>query len=185
MPPTISSNEPVLEAGGRKGLGRLGRLPSSSPSPTVVIWLWSPWRLRRPSRACAPPSLVNRGAVQATLFVWGQPRASLCDRRRSARPAGRSQTKLNRAQYSGISAIEDYKPVMQRWSSQRQRYRPCPDAPGWPAISSCSPERDSLSCAALPQFIYAPFCSCLLRCPSCHTGRCPGLARSRDTALWC
>jgi len=38
-----------------------------------------------------------------------------------------------------VSDTEDYKPVMQRWSSQRQRYRPCPDAPGWPAISSCSP----------------------------------------------
>ena len=57
----------------------------------------------------------------------------------AVRPAGRSQKKLNRAPYSGICTSEDCKPVMQRWSSQRQRYRPCPDAPGWPAISSCSP----------------------------------------------
>ena len=111
-------------------------------APLRFIRLWPPWRLRRPSSACAA-FISDREAVQATiwaaLFVWGQPRASLCDRRRSARPAGRSQKKLNRAQCSGISTSQDYKPVMQRWSSQRQRYRPCPDAPGWPAISSCSP----------------------------------------------
>ena len=77
------------------------------------------------SRLCAA-FISDRGAVQATLFVWGQPRASLCDRRRSARPAGRSQKKLNRAQYSGISPRETRKPVTQRWSSQRQRDRALP-----------------------------------------------------------
>ena len=55
------------------------------------------------------------------------------------RPRKDPAKKINRVPYSGISTSEDYKPVMQRWSSQRQRYRPCPDAPGWPAISSCSP----------------------------------------------
>jgi len=137
----------VLGAGGRKGSGRLEGLPDGKGSgarrrPHCGHQAVAALRAAAVSCLCAA-FIGDRGAVQATiwaaLFVWGQPRASLCDRRRSARPAGRSQTKLNRAQYSGISAIEDYKPVMQRWSSQRQRYRPCPDAPGWPAISSCSP----------------------------------------------
>ena len=126
------------------------------------------------SRLCAA-LISDQGAVQASL---GPATASLCDREAFCAASRSQPKKINRAQYSGISTSEDYKPVMQRWSSQRQRYRPCPDAPGWPAISSCSPGARQPFLRPLPPFIYAPFCSCLLRCPSCHTGRCPGLARS-------
>ena len=110
-------------------------------SSTVVIAV-ADWR--RPSRACAPPQqLGDRGAVQATiwaaLFVWGQPRASLCDREAFC-AASRSQPKKIK---SSAVLWHLYRRRLQAGDAAvvltASAYRPCPDAPGWPAISSCSP----------------------------------------------
>ena len=130
-----------------KGLVRIGGMPEGKGRGArrrALLWSSGCGRLGGGRLAPVRAAFISdRGAVQATiwaaLFVWASHGLRCVTGRHSARPVGRSQNKINRAQYSGISACEDYKPVMQRWSSQRQRYRPCPDAPGWPAISSCSP----------------------------------------------
>jgi hypothetical protein len=134
--------EVCFGSGERKGLGRLRRFPEGKgvelaaephcghQAVAALAAAVSCLRAAFISDRGAPSRLFSFGASHGLPYVTG---------RHSARAAGHSQNKLNRAQYSGISTKEDYKPVMQRWSSQRQRYRPCPDAPGWPAISSCSP----------------------------------------------
>jgi hypothetical protein len=130
-----------LGAGGRKGLGRLGDYRGKGNGARRRAPLWSSGYLGGTTCACAPPSLGSRSRPGHNLggsFRLGA-EDGLPVRQGGILRGPAAAKKINRVYYLGISTSEDYKPVMQRWSSQRQRYRPCPDAPGWPAISSCSP----------------------------------------------